>query len=55
MNGLATPGNWDRVYGNDILARDISGRLWLYPGTNTGGVQTRRQVGAGWQGFSYIG
>jgi hypothetical protein len=55
MDALATPGNWDRASGNDILARDATGKLWLYPGTNTSGLQTRRQAGSGWQGFSYLG
>ncbi|MBE9925738.1 hypothetical protein G8C93_07505 [Cellulosimicrobium cellulans] len=40
--------------GGDIVARDTSGRLFLYPGTGTGGVRGRTQIGSGWQGFSGI-
>jgi len=49
MTALATPGNLDRRAGNDLLARDAAGRLWFYPGTNTGRFGPRRQVGHGWQ------
>lgn len=38
----------------DIVARDTAGRLFLYPGTGTGGVRGRSQIGAGWQSFSGI-
>jgi sugar lactone lactonase YvrE len=27
MTALVTPGNWDRAYGNDVLARDSAGRV----------------------------
>ncbi|WP_284986059.1 FG-GAP-like repeat-containing protein [Arthrobacter sp. fls2-241-R2A-172] len=32
----------------DVLARDGSGVLWLYPGDGAGGWLDRRQVGQGW-------
>ncbi|OFI37354.1 hypothetical protein BIU82_09815 [Arthrobacter sp. SW1] len=32
----------------DVLARDSSGRLWLYRGNGTGGFQPRTLVGNGW-------
>ncbi|WP_426003830.1 FG-GAP-like repeat-containing protein [Paenarthrobacter sp. NyZ202] len=32
----------------DVLARDASGLLWLYPGNGTGGWLPRVQVGQGW-------
>ncbi|WP_141389195.1 FG-GAP-like repeat-containing protein [Cellulosimicrobium cellulans] len=38
----------------DLVARDTAGRLFLYPGTGTGGVRGRSQIGAGWQSFSGI-
>ncbi|SME97708.1 uncharacterized protein with LGFP repeats [Cellulosimicrobium cellulans J34] len=38
----------------DIVARDSSGRLFLYPGNGTGGVRGRSQIGSGWQSFSGI-
>lgn len=38
----------------DIIARDSSGRLYLYPGTSTGGIGTRVQIGSGWGGMNAI-
>ena len=32
----------------DVLARDRSGRLWLYPRSGTTAWRPRVQVGAGW-------
>jgi Zn-dependent metalloprotease len=32
----------------DLVARDGAGILWLYPGDGAGGIQTRRQLGTGW-------
>ncbi len=32
----------------DVLARDAAGDLYLYPGTGTGGWQSRIKVGQGW-------
>ncbi len=32
----------------DLLARETSGVLWLYPGDGSGGWLTRAQVGQGW-------
>jgi len=55
ITALATPGNWDRVSGNDLIARDAAGVLWLYPGDNAGGLAARRAIGSGWNGMTYIG
>lgn len=46
-------GDLDGDLAADVLARDASGRLWLYPGTGTGGrgapaFDGRREVGKGW-------
>ncbi|WP_323958571.1 hypothetical protein GC088_08350 [Arthrobacter sp. JZ12] len=38
----------------DVLARDASGRLWLYPTDGAGVWQTRVQVGTGWSTMSNI-
>jgi hypothetical protein len=38
----------------DVMARDGSGALWLYPGNGTGGWLTPRQVGTGWNGMTRI-
>ena len=32
----------------DVLARDRSGGLWLYPGNGPGTLLPRVQLGAGW-------
>ena len=32
----------------DLLARDSSGSLWLYPGNGAGGCLPRVRVGGGW-------
>jgi hypothetical protein len=41
--------------GNDLLARDADGTLWLYPGDSAGGFSARRSVGSGWNGMTYVG
>ncbi|MFP3599703.1 FG-GAP repeat domain-containing protein, partial [Chryseobacterium sp. SIMBA_029] len=39
---------------SDILARDTSGVLWLYPGNGAGGLQTRVQAGTGWTAMTMV-
>ena len=55
MTALVTPGNWDRAGGNDLLARDAAGALWLYAGDNAGGLAAARSIGSGWNGMTYVG
>lgn len=38
----------------DVLGRDSTGILWLYPGNGYGGFLDRRRVGSGWQGFTAL-
>ena len=38
----------------DVLARENSGILWLYPGNGSGGWLARKQVGSGWNGFTSL-
>ncbi|CAH0222097.1 hypothetical protein SRABI83_02404 [Arthrobacter sp. Bi83] len=38
----------------DVLVRDSSGALWLYPGNGRGGWLTRIKAGTGWNGFTSI-
>lgn len=38
----------------DLVARDSSGALWLYPGNGAGRLQTRSVLGSGWQGMRSI-
>ena len=52
MTALVAPGNWDGAGGNDLIARDASGRLWLYPGGNAGIFGRRVQTGTGYGGYT---
>lgn len=45
-------GDLDGDLAADVLARDASGCLWLYPGTGTGGLAGRRSMGSGWEVFN---
>jgi hypothetical protein len=38
----------------DVIARDGSGELWLYPGTGTGDWFKRRSLGTGWNVMSAV-
>lgn len=38
----------------DIVARDSTGRLWLYPSTSAGGFNGKIQIGSGWNGMNMI-
>ncbi|WP_309071237.1 FG-GAP-like repeat-containing protein [Arthrobacter sp.] len=38
----------------DIVARDSTGKLWLYPTTSAGGFNGRVQIGSGWGGMNMI-
>jgi hypothetical protein len=38
----------------DLVARDASGALWLYPGDGGGGFLGRVQLATGWGGFTAI-
>ncbi|MEW1697919.1 S8 family serine peptidase [Streptomyces sp. NPDC091278] len=49
----ATPGDMTGDGKPDLVAIDDVGKLWLYPGTGTGGLGTRIQIGTGgWGGAS---
>ncbi|RAM38304.1 FG-GAP repeat domain-containing protein [Arthrobacter globiformis] len=51
---LAMRGDLNGDKRADILARDSSGALWLYPGNGRGSVGTRSRIGAGWNAMSAI-
>jgi serine protease len=38
----------------DVLAKENSGILWLYPGNGRGGWLARQQVGAGWSTYTML-
>lgn len=48
MTMIITPGDINSDRKADMLARDSSGALWLYPGNGGGGWLSRVQVGSGW-------
>jgi hypothetical protein len=52
--GLA---DWDGDSSKDIVARDATGLLWLYPGESNRGYsqQSRVQIGNGWNGYTFAG
>ncbi|HEU4675351.1 MAG TPA: VCBS repeat-containing protein, partial [Motilibacteraceae bacterium] len=54
FTALAAPGDFDGDGHADLLARDVKGALWLYPGDGRGGWLARRQVGSGWGGFTAL-
>ncbi|HEV7172784.1 glycoside hydrolase domain-containing protein [Pedococcus sp.] len=51
---LALVHDWNGDTHNDVLARDGSGNLWLYPGNGTAGWLPRQQSGTGWNAMSVI-
>ena len=51
---LLSPGDFDADGNSDVLARDGSGRLFLYGGTGDGGMFPGEQIGSGWNVFESI-
>ncbi|GAT86042.1 chitobiase/beta-hexosaminidase C-terminal domain-containing protein [Paenarthrobacter nicotinovorans] len=54
MNTLFSTGDFNGDAKTDVIARDTSGGLWLYPGNGTGGWGTRTQIGSGWGGMTAL-
>jgi hypothetical protein len=54
MTAILSPGDFNGDRTADLLARDSSGRLWLYPRSATGTWQARVLVGTGWNGFNRL-
>ncbi|MEV7130133.1 FG-GAP-like repeat-containing protein [Streptomyces sp. NPDC093260] len=56
MNALTRHGDFSRDGREDLIAREAStGKLWLYPGTGTGSLGSRKLIGTGgWNGMSNI-
>jgi serine protease len=48
MTMIIAPGDMNSDINADMLARDSSGALWLYPGNGRGGWLTRVKAGSGW-------
>ncbi len=57
-NGLcflnAAPVNVVNGNVNDLITRDSSGKLWLYPGNGLGQFSSRTLIGSGWNVFTAI-
>jgi beta-lactamase class A len=62
-NGIATLQHLSRMVWvsdlngdgtTDLIARDGTGELWLYPGNGAGGFLARSQLGAGWASMTAI-
>ncbi|XVV36262.1 FG-GAP-like repeat-containing protein [Streptomyces sp. CA-100214] len=56
MSALTRHGDFSRDGREDVIAREAAtGRLWLYPGTGSGGLGARKLVGTGgWNGMRAI-
>ena len=54
MSAIVTAGDFDGDSNADVIARDHSGELWLYPGAGTGDWFTRQNLGSGWNVMSSI-
>ncbi|MBY8882015.1 FG-GAP repeat domain-containing protein [Actinacidiphila acidipaludis] len=47
-------GDFDGNGYGDVIARDIQGRLWLYPGVGGGKLGARHQIGTAWQSYNQL-
>ena len=54
MTAIIGPGDFNGDGNLDILARDATGALWLYPSNGHGGWQPRTMVGSGWNTMNMI-
>ncbi|WP_051479200.1 VCBS repeat-containing protein [Arthrobacter sp. H5] len=54
MTALIGTGSFDANTTADLVARDDTGRLWLYPGSGTGSLLARVQIGTGWQIYTLM-
>ena len=53
MTWIAMGGDLNGDGKSDVLSRDLSGYLWLYPGTGSG-LGARIKIGSGWRGLTPI-
>ncbi|GHE32314.1 peptidase inhibitor family I36 protein [Streptomyces hydrogenans] len=56
FNAMVRHGDFSRDNREDVIAREAStGKLWLYPGTGTGGLGARKLLGSGgWNGMNAL-
>ncbi|MEU6222040.1 VCBS repeat-containing protein [Streptomyces sp. NPDC047022] len=51
---LIGTANFDTAARGSLLARDLSGRLWLYDATANGSLSGRREIGTGWNMYNQL-
>lgn len=54
MQAVFSPGDFNGDHNADLMAVDLAGNLWLYPGNGHGGFAPRVLVGTGWGGFGAV-
>ena len=54
MTAIVGAGDFNGDGHPDLVARDGTGRLWLFPGNGTGGFLATRLIGSGWSAMSAI-
>lgn len=54
MNALLAPGDFSGDGHADLIGRDTSGTLWLYPGDGAGGYGARAKIGNGWGAYNTL-
>ncbi|MFE4616064.1 FG-GAP repeat domain-containing protein [Streptomyces sp. NPDC056747] len=54
MNQITATGNFGGTVHGDLVARDTTGVLWLYPSTGTGTFGSRVRIGGGWGGYTQL-
>ncbi|WP_190413402.1 VCBS repeat-containing protein [Streptomyces venezuelae] len=54
MNQITAVGDVTGTPRGDLLARDTTGVLWLYPGATANSFGTRVRVGAGWGAYTHL-
>jgi hypothetical protein len=54
MTALLVPGDFDGDGHADLMSRDSSGYLWLYPGNGHSGWLTPKRFGTGWNAMTAL-
>jgi hypothetical protein len=54
MTALMSPGDLNGDRTPDVLARDRTGTLWLYPRKGTSGWLPRVRIGTGWNAMDAL-
>jgi hypothetical protein len=54
MSAITAPGDMDGDGRPDVIARDTTGELWLYPNNGAGDWLKRIDLGPGWNPMTAI-